>query len=80
MCIDNVVVCVSKFSRENTLSLYLEVKALSCIVASSASNQQNIIFLSSTLCWNIERYTKISLLFNVLMDEMFHVIVLDTDK
>jgi len=67
-------------SQENTLSLYLDVKALLCIVASGVLNRQNIIFLSSSLCWNIERYTKTSLLFNVLMDEMIHVIVLDTDK
>jgi len=67
-------------SQENTLSLYLDVKALLCVVSSGVLNRQNIIFLSSTLCWNIERYTKTSLLFNVLMDEMFHVIVLDTNK
>jgi len=67
-------------SQENTLSLYLDVKALLCIVASGVLNRQNIIFLNSSLCWNIERYTKTSLLFNVLMDEMIHVIVLDTDK
>jgi len=67
-------------SQENTLSLYLDVKALLCIVASGVLDRQNIIFLSSSLCWNIERYTKTSLLFNVLMDEMIHVIVLDTDK